>query len=280
MITQSLYEQQESGVEAIHLQNPHPYPITLDFFNNWQGIDSSYYHKSTQATPRLKRLAENEEITINNASFIQVLGGDVTLSNENNESTTIYNGQDTLLEYGTHVSNTTKIKALGSSVSLIWATASLFVNDSATNPRNICSIQFHPSTTDFYTSPLRWIRQDILGSKKVEVLPFSDFGPHYKNNMYRLPVDRMLSNTSSFQLRLPAKSSLSFYMHISEECPSCLPCCEELIASTCPVIVPCKENTFPYWLIPLFCHRLYPDDFLSFPTKQQLIHDHAFPFNC
>jgi len=267
MITQPLYEQQESGVQAIHLQNPHPYPITLDFFNNWQGIDSSYYHKSPEATPRLKRLAEQEEIIIKNASFIQILGGDVTLNNENNESTTIYNGQDTLLEYGTHLSNYTKITALGNSVSLIWATADLFVNDSATNPRNICSIQFHPSTTDFYTTPLRWITQDLLGSKKVEAIPFSDFGPHYKNNSYRLPLDRILSNTSSFQLRLPAKSSLSFYMHISEDCASCLPCCEELIASTCPVIIPCKENTFPYWLIPLFVIVFILMIFFHFPQN-------------
>jgi len=240
-----------NNVQPIHLSNPHPYSVSLDLFNGFDGVDSSYYHQIKTATPRLKSLASKEEITIEDALFVKILGGDVEVRDENTGTSIIYNGEDTLLEYGFQLSNRMRIRAIGQPVSLIWTKAELFLNDSAIHPRTLCAIHFHPSTTTFYAQPLRWITQDGLGKKSTEPIPFREFGPHFKNEAYLLPLDKRLSQTDSFQLTLPAKSSLSLYLYSKQEGMACQPCkeeqpepCEEI---PCPVV--CPKATLPLWLI-------------------------------
>lgn len=240
------------GVQPIHLSNPHPYPITLDLFNDFAGVDSSYYQEVKTATPRLKQLSVNEEIILENALFVQLIGGDVELTDLNSDSVISYNGENLLLEQGFNLASHIKIRAIGNPVSLIWTKSSPFINDSATNPRRVCAMQFHPSTTDFYTQPLRWITQNSFGNKEIESIPFKDFGPHIKNSAYFLKLNRMLSANSSFQLTLPPHSSLSLYLHINKDCVACLPeeCCLE--DTELEQALPCSKPILPFWLILLF----------------------------
>lgn len=267
MTKQQLYElNQERGVQAIRLTNPHPYPITLDLFNNWGGIDSSYYHEPKTATPRFKNLAVDEEITLTEALFVQVFGGDVEVTDMQNGSVIIYNGQDTLLEHGINFTNQVTIKALGNPVALMWTKADTFLNDTGVNPRQICSIKFFPSDTDFYMQPIKWMTQDMFGNKNTAPIPFSDFGAHYRNSMYLLPVDRELSSSTSIRLTLPAKSSLSAYVYVDEQCIACEPCCDVLPEKAlCPVVPDCPDATFPYWLIPFFIVIVLMMLFFHFP---------------
>lgn len=254
MTTQQSYEQHHtseipnSGIQPIYLSNPHPYPITLDLFNGFDGVDSSYYHRVKSATPRLKTLAPQEEIILENALFVQLLGADVEVTDLTTATIIIYNGENTLLENGFNLSNRIKVRAIGNPVSLIWTKGDLFYNDTIYQARNICSIQFHPSTTDFYYQPLKWIKQDIYGNKVVEPIPFEKFGPHFKNNAYVLQLNREISSTDSFQLVLPPHSTLSAYLYSNEECEVCLPttacCIEETIIEQ-----NCFKPLLPFWLI-------------------------------
>lgn len=238
-----------SGTQPIYLANPHPYPITLDLFNGLDGLDSSYYHRIKPATPRLKALAPEEEIILENALFVQLLGGDVEVTDLNTETIIIYNGENTLLENGFNLSNRIKLRAIGNPVSLIWTKGNLFYNDTIYQSRNVCSIQFHPSTTDFYYQPLKWIKQDIYGNKVVKPIPFEKFGPHFNNNAYLLQLNRALSSTDSFELVLPPHSNLSAYLYSNEECEVCLPttvCCveETILDQNCSV-----EPILPFWFM-------------------------------
>ena len=251
MTTKDLYKlNQKSEIQPIHLSNPHPYPITLDLFNDFSGVNSSYYHQIKSATPRLSKLDTGEEITIENALFVQLFGGDVEVTDLDTNTIIIYNGENILLEHGFNLANNIRIRAISNPISLIWTKGEFFLNDSAVHPRGVCAVHFHPSTTDFYIQPLRWIKQDSFGNKKVESIKFNAFGPHFKNKSYLLKLSRILSGTDSFQLVLPPKSSLSIYLYSNEDCTSCLPtndCSLDVIALDNPIS--CSEPIVPFWLI-------------------------------
>ena len=99
MTSKDLYAlNQKSKVRPIRLSNPHPYPITLDLFNDFSGTTSSYYHEIKTATPRLASLQSGEEIVIENALFVKVLGGDVEVTDLDSNVVIVYNGDNLLLE--------------------------------------------------------------------------------------------------------------------------------------------------------------------------------------
>lgn len=243
-------EAQLGGIQPIFLSNPHPYPITLDLFNGFDGVNSSYYHEIKSTTPRLSQLRTNEDITVEDALFIQILGGDVEVTDLNTNTFIIYNGENILLEYGFNLTNQVRIRAINNTVSLIWTKGEFFFNDSTFHPRGVCALKFHPSTTDFYNYPLRWIKQDIYGNKVIEPITFDDFGPHFNNSIYMLRLNRVLSTTDSFQLVLPPASTLSIYLYSEKKCADCPPvknCDLDDMAKS--ALITCSEPILPFWLI-------------------------------